>query len=117
MFRRLALVATLVAPALAGGCYKIDNCNLPAEPFALDEELTLEEVKRMIELSHVIDRNNLECAVVCENIYLDQHPDGAATTVDSCTMVLDGPFNDDPDEVEGSLQCTGRGIPQFCEDG
>jgi len=125
MLRWPALVATLtvfgfsgLGVLLAAGCsVDIDNCNLPAEPFTLDEELTAEEVDRLIEQNRVIDRNNLVCDVVCESIYLDQHPEGAATTVDSCTLKLDGEFSGDPKEVEGSLQCAGRGIPQFCSDG
>jgi hypothetical protein len=109
---------SLVAFTLAAGCgYKVDNCNLPAEPFSLDEELTAEEVDRLIAQNRVIDRNNLVCDVVCESIYLVQLPEGAATTVDSCTMKLDGEFNGDPEEVVGSMQCAGRGIPQFCSDG
>ena len=63
----------LSVSTLAAGCvYHVANCDLPAEPFALDEELTAREVDRLITENHVIDRNNLECEVVCESIYLDQ---------------------------------------------
>lgn len=118
MLRRLAIVAMLTVSTLAAGCgYHVANCNRPAEPFALDEELTAREVDRLIEENHVIDRNNLVCDVVCESIYLDQHPEGAATNVENCTLKLDGEFSGDPEEVVGSLLCDGRGIPQFCSDG
>lgn len=119
MRSRFVLVAMVsvsgLCAGLVSGCgYRIDNCDLPEQPYTLNEELTARAVDRLIQQNQVIDRNNLKCEAVCESIYLDQHPRGAATTVDDCTLTLDGEFNGDPDEVVGSLECDGRGIPQFC---
>ena len=86
------------------------------EPFEFDEKLTARDVDRLIELSNVIDRNNLTCEAVCENIYLDMNPKGGATSVYNCTLTFDGEFNGDPEEVVGSMQCDGLGIPQYCSD-
>ena len=116
--RQLVLVATLTAPVLAAaGCsYQVDDCNNPEEPFELDETLTARDVDRLIEQANVIDRNNLTCGAVCENIYLDMNPKGGATSVYNCTLEFDGEFNGDPEEVVGSMQCDGLAIPQFCRD-
>lgn len=112
MRTRLLLLATL---ATACG-YRIDDCDQPAKAFSLDEELDELAVERLIRDSRVIDRNQLECDVVCELIYLDQHPRGGASEVEVCALELDGDFTGDPAAVVGSIYCEGQGTPQFCVD-
>lgn len=115
--RRLALLATLAVPALmtAGCSYKVDDCDQPEEPFELELELEARDVDRLKEENEVIDANSLKCESVCASIYLDENPMGSTTTVYNCTLTFDGDFNGDPNEIVGSVQCDGLGVPQFCK--
>jgi len=110
-----AAVATVVAAVACG--YRVDDCDQPMQRFTLDEALDEHAVERLVTVNHVIDRIDLECEVVCESIYLDQNPQGAATSVEVCELKIDGDFTGDPKAVVGSLYCEGHGISQFCVDG
>jgi hypothetical protein len=107
----------LLLATLAAACgYRVDDCDPPAMAFSLDEALDERAVDLLIRDSRVIDRSQLECEIVCELIYLDQHPKGGASEVEVCELRLDGDFTGDPDAVVGSISCEGRGIPEFCVD-
>ena len=117
MRMQLLLIAGLAGVVAAAACgYQVDDCDQPTKTFSLEEELDEYAVERLIIDSRVIDRNQLKCAVVCEFIYLDQHPKGGASSVEICDMTIDGEFKDDPKNVVGSIYCEGQGIPQFCVD-
>lgn len=108
----------LVIATVTAACgYRVDDCDQPMQAFTLDEALDEHAVERLVTINHVIDRIDLECEIVCESIYLDQNPDGAATSVEACELKIDGDFTGEPTAVVGSLYCEGRGIPQFCVDG
>lgn len=112
----VAVAVTVTVAALACG-YRVDDCDQPMQRFTLDEALDEHAVERLVTVNHVIDRIDLECEVVCESIYLDQNPQGAATSVEVCELKIDGDFTGDPKAVVGSLYCEGHGISQFCVDG
>ena len=114
---RALLLLLVVATTSSAGCYKIDDCSLPAQSFTLDQDLDERAVARLVSDNDVIDRSQLECDIVCESIYLDQHPKGGATGVGACELMVNGDVTGDPEAIVGHLYCEGRGIPQFCSDG
>ena len=111
----LTTMATMATLAVACG-YRVDDCDQPAKAFSVDQELDELAIKRLVSDSQVIDRSQLECDIVCEFIYLDQHPKGGANEVEVCKLTIDGDFTGDPQAVVGSIYCEGRGVPQFCVD-
>lgn len=112
-----ALLLLLVTAVASAGCYHIDDCSLPAQSFTLDQDLDERAVDRLVLDNDVVDRSQLECEIVCESLYLDQHPKGGATGVGTCELMVNGDATGDPATVIGHLYCEGRGIPQFCSEG
>lgn len=109
--------ALLVAALTVAGCgVQADNCDHPARAFVIDEAFDQDEIDRLLLANHVLDRSQLECEIVCETLYVDEHPLGGATGVSTCELEFDGDFDGQPGAVLGTLHCEGRGIPQFCTD-
>lgn len=117
--RMQLLIATTLA---AAGCQGESsacppNPDLEGDPFTLEEDLDESDVQTLRDEHGQVDPTMLACDDVCRSRHYDPIDPRHITSIEACTLMIDGEFTGDPDAIVGTLHCEGHDSGYICTGG
>lgn len=93
------------------GCSSTE-CDPPHKPFSLEKSFSERDLQDYLAVTGT-EREDADCESICEQQYAlstDEHVD----SIESCMLMIEPVPGDMPDDIAGSVKCTGDAVEYLC---
>jgi hypothetical protein len=111
--QKLHLVAVLLLSPASLFCSSSQVCTPPVTEFAFETEFT-EHVLAEYLAADDSSRDAIDCESMCAYMYAEYGDERYVDSVDTCEQSIEPEGGASPEEIAGSIACTGDAVEYVC---